>query len=217
MSTEPESTLELEESPQLDKVIESLFMLINMQADRDKKMETAFENLNGQFESLSGLIENLQPHSPALANSSKPTLSEVDGDQSESQASKMSILAEYGLIDDEQATSQDNCCNQDDSENSCVEPQTATTSMSEVDAEEIESIKAELREKLRTAELELATKRAELDQRQVNLEEREAQVNRLQQKLTVKVTTDEGEAIEESSSILSRLKSHLDRIHANSR
>ena len=219
-----DSQIEITEQPlpscdQLDKIVQSLGLLIEMQSDRDKRQTHAMETILSRIDALDGMVNQL------TANRHEQAFSDSETDDS----LVKSICAKYGLATDDEssqsgeATEPDPAAlNQDASE---IESEATATELDEIeevedtvenkpvgeippmDLEEINAIKQKLHEKLREAEIELSVRRAKLSQREAMLEEKEARLKQELQRKTI--LSSENDGGQNGNTMLSRLKLHL--------
>ena len=180
---------------QLDKIVQSLGLLIEMQNERDARQTSAFETITSRLDLLQGTVTQLA----ADRQDQTSTVSDVDD------SLVKSICAKYGLGTEDELSLNDAGTDSDDADlatdSKAVETEATVDdgnkdeqvgkvdelSVREIppmDLEEINAIKQQLHEKLREAELELSVRRANLSQREAVLEEKEA---RLQQEIQRKM------------------------------
>ena len=203
---------------QLDKIVQSLGLLIEMQNERDERQASAFESITSRLDSLQGAVDLL------AAERQDQNSNDADADDS----LVKSICAKYGLGTEDELTLNDDDTVTDDAnlttDSKAVESETtfdegtAEEAVDEVgepsvreippmDLEEINAIKQQLHEKLREAELELSVRRAKLSQREAVLEEKEARLQQeIQRKMILSSDIDGGPS---GNTMLSRLKVHL--------
>jgi hypothetical protein len=201
---------------QLEKIVQSLSLLIEMQRDRDERQASASEAILNQLDSLQNAVNQLATAIPEQ----RPSEPDVDENLVKS------ICAKYGLETDNLDSSSDEfetSSGHSDSAGSQseVEPvahadktqddekvdEQSPREIPPMDLEEINAIKQRLHEKLREAEIELSVRRASLSQREAVLEEKEA---RLQQELQRKlILSSEVDGNSGGNTMLSRLKVHL--------
>ena len=221
---------------QLDKIVESLGLLINMQVDRDQRETEALATIEKQLGSLKQSVDQLRTTQGEIggftsrepnAELNKPESGNPEPGEPEfgepEFGERTSILAQYGLLNDsEQEGAALDSSEIDEPESESVvsvesnseEPQVespAPKAMGEADAREIEELKNNLRKQLRDAEVELSIKRANLMQRQAAIEEREAQLNRAA-RLQQNSNADGDGDPDKPKGILARLKKQLNGI-----
>lgn len=211
-------------SDQLEKIVHSLSLLIEMQSDRDEQQTSAFERIMNRLESLQAAVNQLASSASPEQTSSE---SEVDN------LLVKSICAKYGLDTNDDTTPQgelvcdsnnvnreteslDNDSVASEEESSEGEEEEVVVEASDeplvfeippMDLEEINAIKQQLYDQLRKAEIELSMRRANLSQREALIEEKEA---RLQQELQHKtILSPEFDDSPGGNTMLSRLKLHL--------
>ena len=152
---------------QLEKIVQSLGLLIEMQSERDERQRQAFEKIMNQLDSLQSIHDQLS----SIRHEQNYNESAVDD------SLVKSICAKYGLGSNDEDFETD--LFDSDNDSSAVEP-VATVDDAEnveqveeaeeqsvreippMDLEEINAIKQQLHEKLREAEIELSVRRAKL-------------------------------------------------------
>ena len=191
-------------SAQLEKIVDSLEFLINIQIERDETEQKALASIEAELVALREAVSELQ-FNQREAQDVNPTTGYAEA--------KNSILAQYGLLDES-----DECQSELEPINATlpdvIELNEApvekvdtelTIPMTEQDAAEVEKLKDELRQKLREAEVELSIRRAKLIQQKADFEEREAQLVRAQ-RLKNNLESDHAD---KRQGILTRLKRQL--------
>lgn len=205
---------------QLEKIVQSLELMIELQDSRSQHEKKEFAALNSRIDKLEEMLAATNPQVGEA--DSEPDYQALSNNW---QAQKEKILAAYGLDgDDEPAedspTLPEAACDLPESE---MESETETETeladpvddgktvddleLSEAESLEIESLKSELREKIREAEVELAIKQAKLEQQEARVEERFAQLERREIELS-KRAQNLG-AGDHSPGVLGRLKRQL--------
>ena len=189
---------------QLDKIVDSLGLLIQMQSERDERVEFTLNRLIRNQETLESKIEKL------AVGSSEPYQEDETA----------AIFAKYGIGPDNQ--SEEESAETDSPaqpnveqavESSPEEPTVESESVDltdreipPMDREEIEELKEQLRETLREAEIEFAVRRARLSHREAIIEEKEERFKREAKRSSILQDVDESNS---SNTMLNRLKLHL--------
>lgn len=191
-------------SAQLEKIVDSLEFLINIQIERDETEQKALASIEAELVALREAVSELQ-FNQREAQDVNPTTGYAEA--------KNSILAQYGLLDES-----DECQSELEPINAIlpdvIELSEApveeldnelTIPMTEQDAADVAKLKDELRQKLRDAEVEMSIRRAKLIQQKADYEEREAQLIRAQ-RLKNNLESDHAD---KRQGILTRLKRQL--------
>ena len=196
---------------QLDKIVDSLCLLIEMQHERDRKLDESFQAIEHQISAIQNELRGLPLEHAA----------EEQVESNIADSFRNSVLAEYGLLDDDESDTADdtNDATEEPPLPAAPEDESLETPMSnsddtdtpsnlasQEDEREIEEIKKCLREKLREAELELSVQRASLSQREAAIEEREARLAKQAKEVSRKIMEMDGS---QANTMLGRLKVHL--------
>lgn len=197
-------------SSSLEKIVDSLEFLINIQVERDETELKTLESIEAELVDLRKTVTGLQ------YNQQKSLQDNVSSGYAES---KKNILAEHGMPDEQddetkRQSDQNDSITADSEEmvesrlHMQIDADAMDIPMSEHDAKEVAKLKDELRQKLREAEVELSIGRAKLSQQKAKCEEREAQLGKAQRRLKNEIGIGDDDS-DKRLGILARLKQQL--------
>ena len=207
---------------QLDKIIESLELIIELQDSRDQREKDHFASVQTRLSAIEDFIKQANVSEPA-----SPSTSSEEQSSSSWQDQKLNVLSEltkHGILtSDLDEHDDDDEPDEIDDSASCKEneleeedqpaceigpPAPADPNVSEPD--EIVQLRTELTDKLRLVEVEIGIKQAKLAQQEARIEERIAQLEKREAEISKSLKMSENQLAEEQSTgVLSRLRRHL--------
>ncbi len=205
----------------LEKIIQSLEMMLDLQGDQGHRESDAFSSLNNRIDNLEQMLSQVlnRCDNGDFQSLGQSTSDDAPDEPSDWSTQKQRILADYGIDDPTNQMLNDPLAHKKVEASNLVTAESAvkksrvqeTNKVSELQlteeqAKEVEELKTELRGKIRQAEVELSIKQAKLEQQEARIEEKQAQVERQESELS---KSKMNIAAEINPGVLGRLKRHL--------